>query len=72
MWPNTRSKTSIGTSRRGTDRKRWERIIEQEVSGRVPRVRGVIGELRRLHRHIWIAWILIVGVAAAFLVLMQP
>ena len=33
---------------------------------------GVIGELRRLHRHIWIAWILIVGVAAAFLVLMQP
>jgi len=35
-------------------------------------VRGIIGELRRLHRHIWIAWILIVGVAAAFLVLMQP
>jgi hypothetical protein len=32
----------------------------------------VIGELRRLHRHIWIAWIFIVGVAAAFLVLMQP
>jgi hypothetical protein len=32
----------------------------------------VIGELRRLHRQIWIAWILVVVVAAAFLVLMQP
>jgi len=41
-------------------------------SGRTPSARGVIGELRRLHRHIWIAWILIVGVAAAFLVWMQP
>jgi len=32
VWPNTRSKTSIGTSRRGIDSKRWERIIEQEVT----------------------------------------
>ena len=32
MWPNTRSKTSIGTSRKGIDSKRWERIIEQEVT----------------------------------------
>jgi hypothetical protein len=32
----------------------------------------MIGELRRLHRHIWMAWILIVGIAAAFLVLTHP
>jgi len=32
VWPNTRSKTSIGTSRKGIDSKRWERIIEQEVT----------------------------------------
>jgi hypothetical protein len=32
----------------------------------------VIGELRRLHRHIWIAWILVVATVAAFLLFMQP
>ena len=32
----------------------------------------MIAELRRLHRHIWIAWLLIVATVVTFIVLMQP
>jgi hypothetical protein len=32
----------------------------------------VIGELRRLHRHLWIAWLLIIATAVTFIVFMQP
>ena len=32
----------------------------------------MIGELRRLHRHIWITWLLIVATAVTFIVFMQP
>jgi len=32
----------------------------------------VIAELRRLHRHIWIAWVLVVAAVTAFLFFMQP
>ena len=32
----------------------------------------MIGELRRLHRHIWIAWLFIVATAVTFIVFMQP
>jgi hypothetical protein len=32
----------------------------------------MIGELRRLHRHFWVAWVLIVATAVTFLVFMQP
>ena len=31
----------------------------------------MIGELRRLHRHIWIAWLVAVATAVAFIVLIQ-
>jgi len=30
------------------------------------------GELRRLHRHIWIAWLLIVATVVTFIVFIQP
>ena len=29
-------------------------------------------ELRRLHRHIWIAWLLIVATVVTFIVFIQP
>ena len=32
----------------------------------------MINELRRLHRHIWIAWLLIVATVVTFIVFMQP
>ncbi len=32
----------------------------------------MIGELRRLHRHIWIAWLVVVTTAVAFIVFMHP
>jgi hypothetical protein len=32
----------------------------------------MIGELRRFHRHIWIAWLLIVATVVTFIVFMQP
>ena len=32
----------------------------------------MIAELRRLHRHIWIAWLLVVATVVAFIVFMQP
>jgi len=32
----------------------------------------VIGELRRLHRHIWIAWVLVVATVVTFILFMQP
>lgn len=32
----------------------------------------MIGELRRLHRHIWIAWLLIVASAVTFIVFRRP
>ena len=32
----------------------------------------MIGGLRRLHRHIWIAWLLIVATVVTFIVFMQP
>jgi hypothetical protein len=32
----------------------------------------MIGELRRLHRHIWMAWVLVVATAVAFILFMQP
>jgi len=32
----------------------------------------MIGELRRLHRHIWIAWLVVVATAVVFIVLIQP
>ena len=30
------------------------------------------GELRRLHRNIWIAWLVVVATAVAFIVFMRP
>jgi hypothetical protein len=32
----------------------------------------MIGELRRLHRHIWIAWLVVVATAVTFIVFIQP
>lgn len=32
----------------------------------------MIGELRRLHRHIWIAWVLVVAVVVTFIVFLRP
>jgi hypothetical protein len=32
----------------------------------------MIGELRRLHRHIWIAWLVVVATVVAFIIFMQP
>ena len=32
----------------------------------------MIGELRRLHRHIWIAWLLIVATAVALIIFIRP
>jgi len=32
----------------------------------------MIGERRRLHRHLWIAWILVVAIAVTFIVFIQP
>ena len=32
----------------------------------------MIGALRRLHRHIWIAWLVVVATAVTFIVLMRP
>ena len=32
----------------------------------------MISELRRLHRHIWIAWLLIVATVVTFIVFTQP
>lgn len=31
-----------------------------------------MGELRRLHRHLWMAWVLVVAVVVTFIVFMQP
>ena len=32
----------------------------------------MIAELRRLHRHIWIAWLVVVATVVAFIVFLQP
>jgi len=32
----------------------------------------MIGELRRLHRHIWIAWLVVTATAVAFILFTQP
>ena len=32
----------------------------------------MIGELRRLHRHIWIAWLLVIATVLAFIVFTKP
>lgn len=32
----------------------------------------MIGELRRLHRRIWIAWLVVVATAVTFIVFMRP
>lgn len=32
----------------------------------------MIGELRQLHRRIWIAWVLVVATVVTFIVFMQP
>jgi hypothetical protein len=32
----------------------------------------MIGELRRLHRHIWMAWVLVVAIVVTFILFMQP
>ena len=32
----------------------------------------MIGKLRRLHRHIWIAWLVVVATVVAFIVFLQP
>jgi hypothetical protein len=32
----------------------------------------MICELRRLHRHIWIAWLVVVAAAVTFIVFMRP
>jgi hypothetical protein len=32
----------------------------------------MIGERRRLHRHLWIAWILVVAVVVTFIIFMEP
>jgi hypothetical protein len=32
----------------------------------------MIGELRRLHRHIWIAWLLIVAGVVTFIIFRRP
>ena len=32
----------------------------------------MIGELRRLHRHIWIAWLIVVATVVALIIFMQP
>jgi len=32
----------------------------------------MIGELRRLHRHIWIAWLVVVAATVAFIVFIRP
>jgi hypothetical protein len=32
----------------------------------------MIGELRRRHRHIWIAWLIVVAAVVTFIVFMQP
>ncbi len=31
-----------------------------------------MGELRRLHRHLWMAWVLVVAAVVTFIVFMQP
>jgi hypothetical protein len=32
----------------------------------------MIGELRRLHRHLWLAWVLVVATVVTFIVFMHP
>jgi hypothetical protein len=32
----------------------------------------MMGELRRLHRHLWMAWVLVVASVVTFIVFMQP
>jgi hypothetical protein len=32
----------------------------------------MIGELRRLHRRLWIAWVLVVATVVTLIVFMQP
>ena len=32
----------------------------------------MIGELRRLHRHIWMAWLVVVAAAVAFILFKRP
>jgi len=32
----------------------------------------MIGELRRLHRHLWMVWVLVVASVVTFIVFMQP
>jgi hypothetical protein len=32
----------------------------------------MMGDLRRLHRHLWMAWVLVVATVVAFIVFMQP
>jgi hypothetical protein len=32
----------------------------------------MMGELRRLHRHLWMAWVLVVAAVVTFIVFMQP
>jgi len=32
----------------------------------------MIGELRRLHRHIWIAWLVVVATVVTLIVFIQP
>ena len=31
-----------------------------------------MGEFRRLHRHLWMAWVLVVASVVTFIVFMQP
>jgi len=32
----------------------------------------MIGELRQLHRHLWLAWVVVVAVVVAFILFMEP
>jgi hypothetical protein len=32
----------------------------------------MIGELRRLHRRLWMAWVLVVATVVTFIVFVQP
>jgi hypothetical protein len=32
----------------------------------------MIGELRQLHRHLWLAWVIVVAVVVAFVIFMEP
>jgi hypothetical protein len=42
------------------------------AEGRPAYADSMIGELRGLHRHLWIAWILVVAIAVVFIVFIQP